>query len=104
MGDEDCHDEIGQQCSTEDLEDEGDAGEGPEGEQHGDEATCNKRPDPGRAGMEELHTGADGHQVGRNVEGIDILPVVGANVYDIVRHDVLVITKAGIDGLKERLA
>ena len=40
----------------------------------------------------------------RNVEGIDILPVVGANVYDIVRHDVLVITKAGIDGLKERLA
>jgi large subunit ribosomal protein L4 len=40
----------------------------------------------------------------RNVQGIDILPVVGANVYDIVRHDVLVITKAGIDGLKERLA
>src|ERR1700735_100953 len=40
----------------------------------------------------------------RNVHGIDILPVVGANVYDIVRHDVLVITKAGIDGLKERLA
>jgi large subunit ribosomal protein L4 len=40
----------------------------------------------------------------RNVEGIDILPVVGANVYDIIRHDVLVITKAGIDGLKERLA
>ncbi len=40
----------------------------------------------------------------RNVEGLDILPVVGANVYDIVRHDVLVITKAGIDGLKERLA
>jgi large subunit ribosomal protein L4 len=40
----------------------------------------------------------------RNVEGIDILPVVGANVYDIVRHDVLVITQAGIDGLKERLA
>src|SRR5271156_3139025 len=36
----------------------------------------------------------------RNVHGIDILPVVGANVYDIVRHDVLVITKAGIDGLK----
>jgi large subunit ribosomal protein L4 len=40
----------------------------------------------------------------RNVEGIDILPVIGANVYDIIRHDVLVITKAGIDGLKERLA
>jgi large subunit ribosomal protein L4 len=40
----------------------------------------------------------------RNVRGIDILPVVGANVYDIVRHDILVITRAGIDGLKERLA
>jgi large subunit ribosomal protein L4 len=40
----------------------------------------------------------------RNVHGLDILPVVGANVYDIVQHDVLVITKAAIDGLKERLA
>ena len=40
----------------------------------------------------------------RNVQCLNILPVMGANVYDIVRHDVLVITKAGIDGLKERLA
>jgi large subunit ribosomal protein L4 len=40
----------------------------------------------------------------RNVHGLDILPVIGANVYDIVRHDVLVITSAGIEGLKERLA
>jgi len=40
----------------------------------------------------------------RNVHGLDILPVIGANVYDIVKHDVLVITQAGIDGLKERLA
>jgi len=40
----------------------------------------------------------------RGLQGLDILPVVGANVYDIVRHDVLVLTKAGIDGLKERLA
>ncbi len=40
----------------------------------------------------------------RNVRGLDIIPVVGANVYDIVRHEVLVITRAGIDGLKERLA
>jgi large subunit ribosomal protein L4 len=39
-----------------------------------------------------------------NVHGLDILPVIGANVYDIVKHDVLVITQAGIDGLKERLA
>ncbi len=40
----------------------------------------------------------------RNVHGLNILPVVGANVYDIVRHDTLVVTKAGLDGLKERLA
>jgi large subunit ribosomal protein L4 len=40
----------------------------------------------------------------RNVRGLDILPVIGANVYDIVQHDVLVITRAAIDGLKERLA
>jgi large subunit ribosomal protein L4 len=40
----------------------------------------------------------------RNVHGLDILPVIGANVYDILQHDVLVITQAGIDGLKERLA
>jgi large subunit ribosomal protein L4 len=43
-------------------------------------------------------------QASRNVSGLDILPVIGANVYDIVKHDVLVITRAGIDGLKERLA
>jgi len=40
----------------------------------------------------------------RNVHGLDILPVIGANVYDILQHDVLVITQAGVDGLKERLA
>jgi large subunit ribosomal protein L4 len=40
----------------------------------------------------------------RNVHGLDILPVIGANVYDILRHDVLVLTQAGVDGLKERLA
>jgi large subunit ribosomal protein L4 len=31
------------------------------------------------------------------------LPTIGANVYDILRHDVLAITAAGIDGLRERL-
>jgi len=40
----------------------------------------------------------------RNVHGLDILPVIGANVYDILQHDVLVITTAGVEGLKERLA
>ena len=40
----------------------------------------------------------------RNVIGVDVLPTVGANVYDIVRHDVLVVTSAGLEGLKQRLA
>jgi large subunit ribosomal protein L4 len=40
----------------------------------------------------------------RNIIGVDVLPTVGANVYDILAHDVLAITTAGIDGLKERLA
>lgn len=39
----------------------------------------------------------------RNLAGIDVLPTVGANVYDILRHDVLVITTAGVEGLKARL-
>ena len=40
----------------------------------------------------------------RNLIGIDVLPTIGANVYDILRHDVLAITTAAIEGLKERLA
>lgn len=39
----------------------------------------------------------------RNLPGIDVLPTIGANVYDILNHDVLAITTAGVDGLKERL-
>jgi large subunit ribosomal protein L4 len=40
----------------------------------------------------------------RNIVGIDVLPTIGANVYDILAHDVLAITTAGVAGLKERLA
>ena len=39
----------------------------------------------------------------RNIEGIDVLPTMGANVYDILRRDTLVITKAGIAALEARL-
>jgi len=39
----------------------------------------------------------------RNIPGIDVLPTVGANVYDILRHDMLVVTTAGVEGLKARL-
>ena len=40
----------------------------------------------------------------RNLYKIDVLPTVGANVYDILNHDVLAITRAGVEALKERLA
>jgi large subunit ribosomal protein L4 len=39
----------------------------------------------------------------RNIEGIDVLPSIGANVYDILRRDTLVITRAGIETLESRL-
>src|SRR5580698_9806245 len=40
----------------------------------------------------------------RNIPGLDVLPSLGANVYDILNHDVLAITTAGVEGLKKRLA
>ncbi|GGH40893.1 LSU ribosomal protein L4P [Cribrihabitans marinus] len=39
----------------------------------------------------------------RNIEGLDILPTMGANVYDILRRDTLVLTKAGVEALEARL-
>ncbi|WP_127902197.1 50S ribosomal protein L4 [Solirhodobacter olei] len=39
----------------------------------------------------------------RNIEGIDVLPTMGANVYDILRRDQLVLTKAGVEALEARL-
>ncbi len=38
-----------------------------------------------------------------NIEGLDILPSMGANVYDILRRDTLVLTKAGVEALEARL-
>jgi large subunit ribosomal protein L4 len=39
----------------------------------------------------------------RNIDGIDVLPSVGANVYDILRRPTLVLTKAGVEALEARL-
>jgi large subunit ribosomal protein L4 len=39
----------------------------------------------------------------QNIDGIDVLPSVGANVYDILRRDTLVLTKAGVEALEARL-
>lgn len=38
-----------------------------------------------------------------NIIGIDVLPSVGANVYDIMRRDTLVLTKEAVEKLVERL-
>ncbi|MEK9673836.1 MAG: 50S ribosomal protein L4 [Rhodospirillaceae bacterium] len=38
-----------------------------------------------------------------NLIGVDVLPTAGANVYDILRRETLVITQAGVDKLTERL-
>ena len=42
-------------------------------------------------------------QAARNIEGLDILPTMGANVSDILKRDTLVITKAGLEALEARL-
>ena len=39
----------------------------------------------------------------RNIEDLDVLPSIGANVYDILRRDTLVLTKAGVEALEARL-
>jgi large subunit ribosomal protein L4 len=39
----------------------------------------------------------------RNLEGIHVLPSIGANVYDILKRDTLVITRAGVEALQARL-
>jgi large subunit ribosomal protein L4 len=43
-------------------------------------------------------------QAARNITTINILPSQGANVYDILKSDTLVITKAGLEALEARLA
>ena len=37
-----------------------------------------------------------------NLPGINLMPAVGANVYDILRHDTLVLTRAGLEKLEAR--
>jgi len=37
-----------------------------------------------------------------NLKGVDLLPAVGANVYDILNHDTLVLTRAAVETLEAR--
>jgi len=38
-----------------------------------------------------------------NIKGINLLPAMGANVYDILNHDTLVLTRAAVEKLEARL-
>ncbi len=40
----------------------------------------------------------------RNLIGINVLPAIGANVYDILKHDTLVLTRAAVEKLEARFA
>jgi large subunit ribosomal protein L4 len=42
-------------------------------------------------------------RVTRNIPKINVLPTLGANVYDILNHDVLALTRAGVEALAARL-
>ena len=46
---------------------------------------------------------ADFARAAANIDGVDVLPSMGANVYDILRRDTLVLTKAGVEALEARL-
>ena len=37
-----------------------------------------------------------------NIVGLNVLPAVGANVYDILKHDTLVLTRAAVEKLEAR--
>ncbi|TVV72729.1 50S ribosomal protein L4 [Sphingomonas solaris] len=38
-----------------------------------------------------------------NIGGVNLLPAMGANVYDILKHDTLVLTRAAVEKLEARL-
>lgn len=42
-------------------------------------------------------------QAAANIATVDVLPSMGANVYDILKSDTLVLTKAGVEALEARL-
>jgi large subunit ribosomal protein L4 len=40
----------------------------------------------------------------RNLPNVQVMPTIGANVYDILKYDVLAVTRQGVEALKERLS
>jgi large subunit ribosomal protein L4 len=44
----------------------------------------------------------NGFLAARNLVNVNVLPAVGANVYDILKHDTLVLTRAAVEKLEAR--
>ncbi|WP_439550393.1 50S ribosomal protein L4 [Falsiroseomonas sp.] len=42
-------------------------------------------------------------RITRNIPKVQVMPTIGANVYDILNHDVLAVTRAGVEALSARL-
>jgi large subunit ribosomal protein L4 len=40
----------------------------------------------------------------RNLANVALVPASGLNVYDIIKHDTLVMTKAAVSAIEERLS
>jgi large subunit ribosomal protein L4 len=52
--------------------------------------------------MDGEQVNADFARAARNIIGVNVLPAVGANVYDILKHDTLVLTRAAVEKLEAR--
>ncbi len=53
--------------------------------------------------IDGVSVNADFLRAAANIQTLDVLPSMGANVYDILKSDTLVITKAGLQALEARL-
>jgi large subunit ribosomal protein L4 len=52
--------------------------------------------------IDGVEVAADVRLAARNIPNIDVLPVVGINVYDVMRRQKLVLTRAAVDALEAR--
>ena len=62
-----------------------------------------------KAGFGKKVLVVDGEQVNAafaraagNLPGVNVLPAIGANVYDILKHDTLVLTREAVEKLEAR--
>lgn len=53
--------------------------------------------------IDGVEPAVDFSRAARNIKNIDVLPQQGANVYDILRRDTLVLTRAAVESLEARL-